>query len=145
MGKASEIVDNKEKYRLNEMNLQAYRLMFIPLEAIFIVAGIAVYEKPRFLFLFLMAIGLYTIWGLWFPIVRSRQKVVDYYKYQSTPDRNRDLGVDLESYIHDKELRQKVNDQLGISANWRKTRRKVDFILPVLFTLIWFVLLIYIV
>jgi hypothetical protein len=145
MGKASEIVDNKEKYRLNEMNLQAYRLMFIPLEAILIVAGITVYEKPRFLFLFLMAVSLYTIWGLWFPIVRSRQKVVDYYKYQSTPDRIRDLGVDLESYIHDKEIRQKVNDQLGISANWRKTRRKIDFILPVLFTLIWLVLLIYLV
>jgi hypothetical protein len=145
MGKAGETVDNKEKYRTNEMNLQSYRLMFIPLEAILIVAGITVYEKPRFLFLFLMAVSLYTIWGLWFPIVRSRQKVVDYYKYQSTPDRIRDLGVDLESYIHDKEIRQKVNDQLGISANWRKTRRKIDFILPVLFTLIWLVLLIYLV
>jgi hypothetical protein len=145
MGKAGETVDNQEKYRTNEMKLQAYRLMFIPLEAILIVAGIAVYEKPRFLFLFLMAVSLYTIWGLWFPIVRARQKVVDYYKYQSTPDQVRDLGVDLESYIHDKELRRKVNDQLGISANWRTTRRKIDFILPVLFTLIWFVLLIYIV
>lgn len=136
-------MDNRDKYRINEMNLQAYRLMFIPLEAILVVAGIAVYDKPRFLFLFLMAASLYSIWGLWFPIVRSRQKVVDYYKYQSTPDRIRELGVDLESYIHDREVRRKVNDELGISANWRKTRRKIDFILPVLFTLTWMVLLLY--
>lgn len=136
-------MDNRDKYRINEMNLQAYRLMFIPLEAILVVAGIAVYDKPRFLFLSLMAMSLYSIWGLWFPIVRSRQKVVDYYKYQSTPDRIRELGVDLESYIHDREARRKVNDELGISANWRKTRRKIDFILPVLFTLIWMVLLLY--
>ena len=136
-------MDNKDKYRINEINLQAYRLMFIPLEAILIVAGITAFDKPRFVFLALLAVSLFTIWGLWFPIVRSRQKVVDYYKYQSTPDRIREMGVDLESYIHDKELRQKVNDQLGISANWRKTRRKIDFILPVLFSLTWLVLFIY--
>ena len=136
-------MDNKDKYRINEMNLQAYRLIFIPLEAILFVAGISVDGMPRFLFLFLMGMSLYTIWGLWFPIVRSRQRVVDYYKYQAFPNRVVELGVDLESYIHDRDARKKVNDELGITGNWRKTRRKVDFILPVLFTLSWLVLFIY--
>lgn len=136
-------MDNKDKYRINEMNLQAYRLIFIPLEAILLVAGISVDGMPRFLFLFLMGMSLYTIWGLWFPIVRSRQRVVDYYKYQAFPNRVVELRVDLESYIHDRDARKKVNDELGITGNWRKTRRKVDFILPVLFTLSWLVLFIY--
>ena len=136
-------MDNKDKYRINEMNLQAYRLIFIPLEAILLVAGISVDGMPRFLFLFLMGMSFYTIWGLCFPIVRSRQRVVDYYKYQAFPNWMVELGVDLESYIHDRDARKKVNDELGITGSWRKTRRKVDFILPVLFTLSWPVLFIY--
>jgi hypothetical protein len=136
-------MDNKDKYQINEMNLQAYRLMFIPLEAILFVAGIVVDGMPRFLFLFLMTASLYTIWGLWFPIVRSHQRVVDYYKYQDVPNRITELGVDLDSYVHDKDVRKKVNDELGITGNWRKTRRKLDFILPVLFTVSWLVVFIY--
>lgn len=136
-------MDNNEKYRMNEMNLQAYRLMFIPLEAILLVIGLLVHDHPGFLFIFFMSFSLYTTWGLWFPIVRSRQRVVDYYKYQSSAKHLPEDLPDLESYVHDKDIRRQVNEQLGISANWRKTRRKLDFILPVLFTLAWIFLFIY--
>ncbi|QRN83805.1 hypothetical protein JR338_03350 [Chloroflexota bacterium] len=136
-------MDNNEKYRLNEMNLQAYRLMFIPLEAILLVIGILIQDQPRFLFIFFMTFGLYSIWGLWFPIVRSRQRVVDYFKFQSLAKHVSEDLPDLESYVHDKDVRRQVNEELGISANWRKTRRKLDFILPVLYTLSWIFLFIY--
>ena len=136
-------MDNNEKYRMNEMNLQAYRLMFIPLEAILLIIGILLHRQPSLLFIFFMSFGLYSIWGLWFPIVRSRQKVVDYYKFQSTAKHVPEDLPDLESYVHEKDIRRQFNEQLGVSANWRKTRRKLDFILPVLFTLSWVFLLIY--
>lgn len=136
-------MNNDEKYRMNEMNLQAYRLMFIPLEAILLISGILIHDQPQFIFMVFISFSLYSIWGLWFPIVRSRQRVVDYYKYQSQSKHVPEDLPDLESYVHDKEVRKQVNEELGISANWRKTRRKLDFILPVLFTLSWIVLLLY--
>lgn len=136
-------MENTEKYRIHEMNLQAYRLMFIPLEAILLVIGLLIHDHPRFLFIFFMSFSLYSTWGLWFPIVRSRQRVVDYYKYKSSAKHVPEDLPDLESYVHDKDIRCQVNEQLGISANWRRTRRKLDFILPVLFTLAWIFLFIY--
>ena len=132
-----------DKYRMNEMNLQAYRLMFIPLEAILLLIGVIIQDKPQFIFMVFISISLYSIWGLWFPIVRSRQRVVDYYKYQALAKHVPEDLPDLESYVHDKEVRKHVNEALGISANWRKTRRKLDFLLPVLFTLAWIFLLLY--
>jgi hypothetical protein len=134
---------NDDKYRMNEMNLQAYRLMFIPLEAILLLIGVILQDKPQFIFMVFISISLYSIWGLWFPIVRSRQRVVDYYKYQTLSKHVPEDLPDLESYVHDKEVRKQVNEALGISANWRKTRRKLDFLLPVLFTLSWIFLLLY--
>lgn len=136
-------MNNDDKYRLNETNLQAYRLMFIPLEAILLLIGVIIQDKPQFIFMVFISISLYSIWGLWFPIVRSRQRVVDYYKYQALAKRVPEDLPDLESYVHDKEVRKQVNEALGISANWRKTRRKLDFLLPVLFTLSWIFLLLY--
>ncbi len=110
-------MDNNEKYQMNEMNLQAYRLMFIPLEAILLVIGILIQDQPRSLFHFFLAFGLYSIWGLWFPIVRSRQRVVDYFKYQTLAKHVPEDLPDLESYVHDKDVRRQVNEELGISAN----------------------------
>lgn len=136
-------MDNKENYRVNEMNLQAYRLMFISLEAILLLIGVIIQERPQIIFMVFISFSLYSIWGLWFPIVRSRQRVVDYFKFQSLAKHPPEDIPDLESYVHDKEVRREVNEALGISANWRKTRRKLDFILPVLFTLSWIFLLLY--
>ncbi len=51
-------MENNEKYQMNEMNLQAYRLMFIPLEAILLVIGILIQDQPRFLFIFFLGLRL---------------------------------------------------------------------------------------
>ena len=81
------------------------------------------------------------IWYMWVPVVYSRSKIVDYYKFQTDESiRTTVEKVTEQEYVKNKEKRNKINNEIGRS-NFRSTRKKVDIILPIMYTLIWFTLI----
>jgi len=129
-----------EKYSIYESLLQSYRTIFISSQSFLIAIGAILLDSdnPFWLLFTVFVLALVIIWVLWFPVVRARARLVDYYKFGF--DSNK-LGKDEDDYVHDKEFRNKVNKEVN-KINWRPTRRKIDIYLPILFTIIWFALIV---
>ena len=130
-------MQNSEKYQSNEDLLQSYRSIFISSESFLLAVGAIFLEKSLLLLIITSTIGLIMIWCLWFPIVRARHLIVDYYKYQAQTTANNELICSMKDYVHNRKLRKETNRILGISTNWRETRKKVDLYIPILFSIVW--------
>ena len=128
-----------EKYQTNEDLLQSYRSIFISSESFLLAVGAIFLEKNLIMLLITVVIGLVMIWFLWFPIVRARHLIVDYYKYQAKLTSSSKNICSVDDYVDKKnrELRKQTNKMLGINTNWRKTRKKIDLYLPILFSIVW--------
>jgi hypothetical protein len=129
------------KWQVNEQLLQSYRSMFLSSQSFMLAVGAIAMGKSNLLLALLTVIGLFMIWAIWFPIVRSRHLIVDYHKYQlnnNKPDAK--ICTEME-YVHDKAKRMETNAILGIKQEFRPTRFKIDFCLPLLYSLIWILLL----
>ena len=128
-----------EKYQTNEDLLQSYRSIFISSESFLLAVGAIFLEKNLIMLLITVVIGLVMIWFLWFPIVRARHLIVDYYKYQAKLTLSSKNICSVDEYVDKKnrELRKQTNKMLGINTNWRKTRKKIDLYLPILFSIVW--------
>ena len=133
------------RWNTNETLLQSYRTIFISSQSFLIAVGAVLLAEQTCIWLFslITALALFMIWGLWFQIVRTRHKVVDYYKFQLGGEEAKKEfdGCSESDYITKKKQRKKINAALK-KKNWRLTRIKVDFILPCLFSLIWLALLV---
>ena len=90
------------------------------------------------------SVGMLVIWFIWFPVVRARHRIVDYYKYSASLN-----AADLPTlcseynYVNDSEQRAKANVLFKLATNWRKTRKKLDIGMPVLFSIVWLALVVY--
>ena len=93
------------------------------------------YDKSSFLFTIIAAISLFHIWYLWFPVVKARGRIIDYYKYQIGKEPDIQICDETE-YVKDKKKRQRTNSILGVESNWRLTRIKLDIILPIIFSIL---------
>ncbi len=130
-----------EKWGTNETLLQSYRIIFISSQSFLLAFGAILFDSntPLWLLITIVALTFVVIWGLWFPVVRARGLIVDFYKfniYVNYPGRE-------VNYVHDKKFRDKVNKEvkLPLHSNWRQTRIKIDILLPIYFTILWFVLI----
>ncbi|MDD5111434.1 MAG: hypothetical protein PHG85_02715 [Candidatus Altiarchaeota archaeon] len=129
------------KWQVNEQLLQSYRNMFLSSQSFMLAVGAIAMGKSNLLMALLTIIGLLMIWAVWFPIVRSRHLIVDYHKYQlnsTSPDAK--ICTETE-YVHDMAKRKETNAILGIKHEFRPTRFKIDLCLPLLYSLIWILLL----
>ena len=132
------------KWSTNETLLQYYRTIFIASQSIIIAMGAILVGKSFIVFLPILGIGVVIIWFIWFPIVEARQKIVDYYKYSLLlGDEERAKLCSEDEYVTCESKRNKINSEIFETENRRKTRKKIDLILPILFTVIWGILLIY--
>jgi hypothetical protein len=61
--------------------IQSYRQKFISFESLLLAVGAIVVDKNPVVMVFAASIGVVTIWGIWYRIVRSRHLIVDYYKF----------------------------------------------------------------
>lgn len=127
-----------DKYQVNEDLLQSYRSIFISSESFLLAVGAIFLGKSLLLLVITSVIGLIMIWFLWFPIVRARHKIVDYYKFQADGSLSSiDSVCTIHEYVHNRRKRNQTNTNLGIRTNWRKTRKKIDLYLPILFSIVW--------
>jgi hypothetical protein len=131
-----------DRWSVNESLLQSYRSIFMTSQSFLLAVGAIVSGKDLVVFLSLFVVGVLTIWGVWFPVVRARHRIVDYYKYAAGLDAAQRAALCTEKqYVHDAAVRRQTNAMFGIETNWRPTRIKMDLLMPVLFSFVWCVLL----
>ncbi len=130
-------MDDDLRWEVNESLLQSYRSIFISCESFLLAVGALLYDQMLLLG-FMSVIGLLIIWLFWYPVVRSRHLIVDYYKFRATlNDDGASQLCTLEQYVHRRNLRRKANQVFGLRTNWRSTRLKMDLWLPIVFSLMW--------
>ena len=125
------------KWAINESLLQAHRSTFISSQSFLLAVGALVSGKSAALLYLLGAIGLCVIWFIWFPVVRARHRIVDYYKGLTNLPAGAAVQCSEEQYVNDARLRKEANDVFGFKTNWRTTRLKLDLFMPFLFSLVW--------
>jgi len=126
-------------------------------QSILLVAAIFAREERICFFAIIIALaGIVQLWsGL--KIVEARAIVVDYYKYNLSSKYNDEGGyikdkddtpIKVDTYVHNVKVRKKINDieidyeqkfLFGciFGKNWRKTRIKMDLVIPFSFFVIW--------
>ena len=130
-----------EKWHNNENLLQSYRQIFINSQAFMLAVGAILFDAADKLLLVLIAmLAGFIIWYIWFSVVVVRHKAVDYHKYITLKGGAPDGVCSEDDYINNKESRIKTNKILGIPTNWRPTRKKIDLYLPVIYTVVWMLL-----
>jgi len=129
-----------ERWNVNETLLQSYRSIFISSQSFILAVGAIVLDKSTFILFAIAIMSLIMIWVVWFPVVVSRHRIVDFYKYRAI--KPGDIPDCSEAqYVHDPVKRKRANEGFGITTNWRKTRIKLDLVIPIMFTLVWILLL----
>ncbi|HWU98217.1 MAG TPA: hypothetical protein VN114_06870 [Oxalicibacterium sp.] len=126
-----------DRWSINESLLQSYRSIFISSQSFLLAVGAIVSGKSGVVLYATAAISLVMIWAIWFPVVRSRHLIVDYYKFGMMD------FCDEDEYVNKRDVRDNANRQFKIGTNWRKTRKKLDLYTPILVSLVWVVLVIY--
>lgn len=135
-----------EKRKINQSLLKSYRLIFISMQLLLLIAGTIVLFKSSLILYIISGIALIVIWWVWVPVVSSRHRLIDFNKYMAEAsddlkNRIRKICPEGETgYVHNKSIREKVNELFGLESNWRETRRKIDIWLPVLFSIAWLTL-----
>jgi hypothetical protein len=135
--------DSENIWSINETLLQSYRSIFISSQSFLLAVGAIVLEKNNIVLFLLAGLSLFMVWFIWFPVVLSRHKIVDYYKYGSGLSQiDRTQLCSEHEYVHDRKRRDKANKLFGIRTNWRKTRWKIDLLIPIFISVIWIILII---
>ena len=140
------------EYLIHEQLLQSYRQIFIGAQSFF-VAAIAIGYKPAELndsLLAWISIGnLLFIWCIWHRVVRARHLIVDfhrfYFDYLDEYNKIPAGPIDKKEFLKLFNFRQRKNiiDRLDGKMPWRITRIKMDLLLPIVFSVIWFLLAFY--
>ncbi|MFP7723016.1 hypothetical protein [Lysobacter sp. A3-1-A15] len=131
-----------DRWSINESLLQSYRSLFISSQSFLLAVGAIMVGKERLILLSVAFFGLVMIWMMWFPAVRARHRIVDYYKFAaSLPPSQRDGLCSEGTYVKNRAARTATNEVFGIRTNWRETRLKLDLLTPLMFTAVWFVLI----
>jgi hypothetical protein len=131
-------------YQTNESLLQSYRAIFISAQTFFLAVGAILSARPGVTFALTVVFGIWSIFTLWIPTVRSRARIVDWYKYgMERPDVIARYDRDRDYVKGSAQLRKEINDQLigpqqgSRDANLRPTRRNLDVRMPYAFVILW--------
>ena len=148
--------ENSIKWQVYEEGVQSYRSSMISSQSFLMAIGAVLTDKP-FLELLCFGVAMLQLWYIWNRVIISREIIVDYYKF-NIGELFDDLGNKIElggeghnknieekQYVQLKTIREKINLSLfgDKHGNIRATRKKIDIIMPVTFTFLWIVFVIY--
>ncbi|MBX5487885.1 MAG: hypothetical protein IRZ17_14915 [Mycolicibacterium hassiacum] len=144
------------KWSTYESNVQAYRQLSVATQSLFLATGAILLgsgAELAFFVTFLMA--QVAAWYVFYPVIFSRCAIVDYHKFNLGSRFNRE-GRQVEtvsaeealreheyaSFLAGRRLRKKVYLQLAPVhgrpfRTLRMTRKKLDLVLPAMFTFAW--------
>lgn len=127
----------------NEALLQSYRKQFLGSQSLLLLLGAVLVGRSAWGLVAIGLLALTMIWGVWFPVIRSRQLVVDYHKFAARLNAEQRAGLcALGDYVRNPAARRQANQVFGLDSNWRDTRVKLDLLLPALMSGVWLVLLV---
>ena len=139
----------EKKWAVYESNVQQYRVLSATVQSFLLAVGSVLFTQsnvPNLLMLLVAALGVAHVFLIWYPIVKARHRIIDYYKFQFycnlSQERQRELAVFCkeEEYVHDDKKWQDVNAQFFDRPKlklWRETRHKLDRLVPGAYVLIW--------
>lgn len=135
------MIDEQTQWSVNETLLQSYRSIFISSQSFMLAVGAIMWDKNHPVLLIIAVISIVMIWRVWYPVVSSRHKIVDYYKHRARLSATKCKQLCTEDeYVHNKTLRDNANKLFELDKNMRETRVKVDIIIPAIFSTIWIIL-----
>lgn len=133
-----------DRWTVNESLLQSYRSIFISSQSFLLTAGAVFTGKSPAILYAVAFTSLAIIWIVWFPVVRARLYIVDYYKYAATlSSENASHLCSEQDYVRNADHRANANRLFSLKSNWRTTRIKMDIVLPVLFTALWLMIVVH--
>lgn len=152
------------KWEVYEANVQAYRSSMIASQSFLLAAGTFSIDRTV-LGCTCVGIALFQLWFIWFRVIRARTIISDFYKFNLSSKFCKDgerissefnkcnniLVLDEDTYVKNRQIRKKVNSKLAdemnkpkLKHNMRYSRIKIDLILPISFTILWIIILLYI-
>ena len=72
---------NETKWAVYEANVQSYRSNMLSSQSFLLAVGAILFDKPWHLIVCVAIIAFLQIWYIWFRVIYSRLKIVDYYKF----------------------------------------------------------------
>lgn len=143
--------------------IQSYRSNMIASQSLLLAVEAILFEKNLIIEATICLIGLVQLWYVWFAIIRARAIISDFHKFNAIYNFNQIVNINgnkmceetalplTESvYVKNKSIRDKANNILAeltgekkFKTNFRITRVKLDIIIPISFTFIWIVLIIF--
>jgi len=136
-------MDDTTRYSVNESLLQSYRSIFISSQSFLLAVGAIAVDKSTIILFATAIISLVMILWIWLPVVVSRHRIVDYYKFGADLPHDKRAALCTEKeYVHNRALRKEANATFRLRTNWRPTRLKLDVAIPGLFFLLWIALVI---
>jgi len=144
-----------------DTNVQAYRGNFFSTQSILLAVVAFILEKHNILTIFISIIGLFQMWYIWFRVISTRIRIVDYHKYGmnkifdnegnfSPSNVHSKICLREDVYANEGKIRHKVNKKMSKLwgrktnhgqklkfRNFRMTRVKLDIIIPISITAIW--------
>ena len=139
----------ENRWSTYEANVQQYRVLSATIQSFLLAVGSILYtqdEVPNALLFLVTILAVLHIRFVWFEVVRSRHLIIDYYKFQHYSELTQEQLDELEKnypetrYVHEKEAREKVNNEFFERPNlklWRQTRLKLDIVVPIGYFIIW--------
>ncbi len=132
------------RWDVNEGLLQDYRSDSLAIQGLLLAVGAIIYEKSTIVLIATAVLSLFMMWGILFPVVRARARVVDFYKYGSELPEELFETLSVDTYVRDRKERKRINHELfGGITNWRPTRKKLDIYAPVIISLVWIILVVF--
>lgn len=142
----------EKKWAVYESNVQQYRVLSATVQSFLLAVGSVLFTQkgvPNLLMLLIAVLGVAHILFIWYPIVKARHKIIDYYKYQHYENLSSEKQIELEAYcpehdyVHDESKWREVNARFFRRPNlklWRETRHKLDRVVPAGYVIIWIAL-----
>lgn len=149
------------KWSTYEADVQSYRSSMIASQSFLLAASMFSVDRIV-LGCACVGIALFQLWFIWFRVIRVRTIISDFHKFDLESNFTEcgekitektgqcEKLLDEDTYVKNKEIRKKVNEALAESEkkpklkhNMRKTRIKIDLILPISFTILWIIIFLY--
>ncbi len=132
-------MENKQAWGIHEANMQSYRSIMLSSQSLLLAVGAILIEKTSLVLVPIAAIAIFQLWYIWFRVIYSRMKIVDYYKFEMYKTKK----YDVNQYVCDRNIRSKLNNKYSVKGTFRPTRIKLDIILPITINLVWIIIIFY--
>lgn len=150
-------------WSLYDSIVQSYRSNMIASQSLLLAVEAILFERSIFLEIGICIIGLIQLWYIWYLIIRARSIISDFHKFNALYNFSQIINIDgnkmteenalpltEEKYVNDRKVMIRANSELAkITQNdklrtyLRITRLKLDVIMPISFTIIWVMLIVF--